>query len=216
VAKKKKKKKKAKELAPPLWLTDHSMPKVGIHFREGFDYTTPSAHPPRTAQDRRNYGCEESNKRFTGRLKDGRLDSYCKITSPPCEDRAGCPVQLVWVKGKPHLRFCIEPKKPGFLVPVGSPEEADKLSRKACRAWPRQPEGKKGWPKGYFEKNAPEIVEAARAGYPESPWGTPGLGADRPDDLPWIMQGERGKWVTFLLPIVVVFGMLATGKNKEK
>lgn len=216
---------RSEALAPPLFIDDRALPSVRLHQRVGFNYTTPSSQPPRSAADRRRYGCEEiswtdskgkKKKKFTGRLEDGRPDTFCKPTSKPCGERASCPVQLVWVKGQANLRFCVEPGKPGFLVPVASSREAQKLAKKACANWPHKPTTKVQWPKDFFSKNAPEVVEAARRARPDSPWGGPGLGelGGRPKEVPWILQGERGAWVTLMLPVAGLVAVLAFGGKK--
>lgn len=157
------------------------LPSVNVNLRPGFRYTTGTAVPNRTAKERRAHGCEEEPKgKFTGRLKNGKPSSFCKAFSAPCGDpatpRAGCPVQLTFIDGKPNLRFCIKPGEPGFLVPVATPEEADSLARKACASWPNKPKAQVQWPNDFFKKHAPHLVEQAQRAHPKSPWGTPGLG----------------------------------------
>ena len=158
------------------------LPSVGFRVAPSFRYTTLTAQPPRTAADRRARGCEESPPgKFTGRLKNGVPDNYCGATSPPCgsakEMRSSCPVQLMYLEGKPALRFCVRPQAPGFVVPVQSPEQAEAIARRACAKWPNKIP--KIWPENFFEKNAPEIVSAARTALPKGNWGTPGLGEMR-------------------------------------
>jgi len=168
--------------------------KVTVTPRPGFNYTTPSAIPKRSPDMKRQFmckpgdtpgvdcGCEEKPGKkgtFTGRvfpLKAGITDSFCKKADPCSSARVACPVQAIWIGGKPFLRFCTEMKKPGYVVPAPSVREAQKLARKACAKWPNKPKIKVEWPKGFFEKNAPDMVEMARKGRPDSPWGTPGLG----------------------------------------
>lgn len=54
----------------------------------------------------------------------------------PCStERAGCPVQLVWKKGDPHLRFCSQKNRPGHLLPVKDVRDAVKVSGDMCRCW---------------------------------------------------------------------------------
>lgn len=54
----------------------------------------------------------------------------------PCAtNRETCPVQLFFKKGVPHLRFCYEKGKPGFVHAVKDPIEAQKLAVKACECW---------------------------------------------------------------------------------
>jgi hypothetical protein len=157
------------------------LPPVNVNVRPGFHYTTGTAIPKRSADDRRAHDCEETSKgKFTGRLKNGKPSSFCKAFSAPCGDpkkpRAGCPVQLTFIDGKPNLRFCNKPGEPGYLVPVSSPAEADRLAREACDKWPNKPKAAVKWPVKFFEKHAPQLIETARHAHPQSPWGVPGLG----------------------------------------
>lgn len=168
------------------------LPSVNFKLDPEFSYTTLTARPPRSAKERREHGCEEQPKgRFTGRLKDGTPDNYCGVTSPPCgspkEARSSCPVQLTFVKGKPNLRFCVKPGAPGYLVPVSSPGEAEKLARRACAEWPNKMA--KVWPDEFFQKKAPFIVQEAERSYPKSPWGTPGLGEIQKPNPIWLAVG---------------------------
>ena len=207
------------QIAPSFTFGERSVPSVGIYVPPGFNYTTPSAHPPRTAKERRAYGCEEIGKKFTGRLKDGRPDTFCKITSTPCgsknSPRASCPVQLVWVRGKPNLRFCKEPAEPGYLVPVDNPSQAQAYARKACKDWPHKPKLRAEWPKDFFGKKASFVVDDAEKAYPRTPYGEPGLGRVKPG--PEWMQGEAGAWITFLVPIGALFTyLLVVGGNKSR
>lgn len=139
-----------------------------------FDFTSPSSLLPRTAKAKRDHGCDTKlNKAskvvFTGK-RDGIVDSYCKGNEKPCsEARKACPVQLVWVHGKPHLRFCKLVGQPGYLVPVDSAEQGYAMSKKACEKWGV-------WPDRFFDDNAPEVVERATKSLPNSKWGSPGLG----------------------------------------
>jgi len=122
-------------------------------------------------------------------------DERCKTPGKPCaSDRATCPVQLVWVKGKPNLRFCTEKKKPGYLVPVTDVPSAMKLSAEACSKWPYQlgvqdkTEGseEEGWDASFFDKNAKNIPKLAKAAYPKSK----GLGeADFGRSALWLLGG---------------------------
>ena len=120
---------------------------------------------------------------------------------PPCgEEKARCPVQLIWIKGVPNLRFCIEPKKPGYIVPVKDPDKAQRLSTRACRQWKDElgtkphptKEGKTvpDWPKRFFDRNYPKIKKMAVEAHPmltgqETPWG-PGLGEQERSPLPFL------------------------------
>ena len=164
--------------------------------RPGFSYTSPSAVPKRGAKEKRNYGCKPGqepgvdcgceekiivskktgNKRkdFTGRLLPLRnKESFCK-SSPPCSsDRITCPVQAIWIKGKPHLRFCVEKNRPGWIIPATSVKTAQHEAAKYCKDWPFQEEFE--WPENFFKENAPDLVEKAKKRFPESSFG-PGLG----------------------------------------
>jgi hypothetical protein len=162
--------------------------------RPGFRYTTPSTIPKRTPAERRGYmcrpgqtpgvdcGCEEKpgkKGQFTGRVhpvEAGIKDSFCKKDDPCGSARVACPVQAIWINGRPFLRFCNELKKPGWIIPAPSVKEAQKIARKACAKWPHKPKVKVEWPPKFFEKNAPEMVKMARKAVPDSPWKAPGLG----------------------------------------
>jgi hypothetical protein len=162
--------------------------------RPNFSYTKASHLPPRTKKERLAHGCEHRNNKFTGKAcKDKKCaaDAFCKKTDPPCGSwRAACPVQLIFIKGQPSLRFCKKKNQPGYVVPVNSPEQAQALAKKACGNWkkiksykepnPLKPGKNKiiqpPWPPTYFERKAPEIVEKARHTHPNSPWMKPGLG----------------------------------------
>jgi hypothetical protein len=174
------------------------LPPVNVNLRPGFHYTTGTAIPKRSAKERRAVDCEETPKgTFTGRLKNGKPSGYCKAFSAPCGDpkkpRAGCPVQLTFIDGKPNLRFCVKPGEPGYLVPVRTPEEADALARKACENWPNKPKATVKWPTDFFGKNAPDLVDTARRAHPTSPWGMPGLGdierASKRPNPAWLAAG---------------------------
>lgn len=49
--------------------------------------------------------------------------------------RQSCPVQLVFVEGVPHLRFCYATGKPGPLVRATSPADAQKIAESTCACW---------------------------------------------------------------------------------
>jgi hypothetical protein len=155
------------------------VPNIRTSDPDVYAFTSPSTLLNRSAPEKRAHGCDTRlNKKgkpvFTGK-RGGIVDSFCKGNEKPCsEARKACPVQLVWREGKPHLRFCRLVGKPGYLVPVDSPEQAHQLSKKACSTWGN-------WPKDFFPDNAPEIVEAAERYSPKSPWGTPGLGETAED-----------------------------------
>jgi hypothetical protein len=160
-----------------------TLPAIHVAARP-FTYTSPSAVPPRSAEARRERGCEEETYKtkkgpkvkFTGRLKNGKPDTFCKPTSKPCGERSSCPVQLVWLNGTPHLRFCNALGQPGHVVEVQNAREAQALAAEACADWPN-PKKRVKWPAKYFEKKAPGVIERSRRGRPNSPWGAPGLGA---------------------------------------
>lgn len=59
----------------------------------------------------------------------------CQASSK--EGRRSCPVQLVWRDGSPYLRFCTETNKPGHLVAVDNPRDAQGLAARACAQWKR-------------------------------------------------------------------------------
>jgi hypothetical protein len=213
------------------------LPDLNFRSPPGFNYTTPSHWPKRGVPEREAAGCEfkyvygkggKRTKRFSGRQcleretnADGEeicvkkiTNTWCKGYSNPCGDpkkpRKTCPVQLVWVHGKPNLRFCKTPGKPGYLVPVKDPTEAARMSAEACKKWPYQlgPSDSEDveWDESYFDRNAPGISRSARRAYPKSPHGE-GLGRAQPG--PEWMQGEAGAWVTFLVPIGALLTYLA-------
>jgi len=253
MAKKKTKKKSSKkrEAIGPSYLlciegdegceAGKSLPRVGSVIRDDFTYTTPSAQVPRSAKDRRAYGCTEHDvknpktkevkRKFTGRLgpdnapglPEGTPDTYCKTTSKPCGDRASCPVQLVWVKGQPNLRFCRDQGEPGWLVPVSSAREAQELAEQACKEWPR-PKKKVPWPKDFFAKKAPFVKDTAERTYPKrgkqkktaSPWVQPGLGRVSRTSEPSWFQGEGGAWVTLMVPVGAMIGFMILQQRRNK
>ncbi|MFQ5339911.1 MAG: hypothetical protein ACE5F6_00035 [Anaerolineae bacterium] len=145
-------------------------------------------------------------------------DERCKAKRQPCEsDRSACPVQLVWVKGKPNLRFCIRQKEPGYLVPVKDVQQAMKISNEACKKWPyqlgmrEQAEGgeEEGWDPQFFYMNAP-ILTKARKAYPKSG----GLGVlPRPPQPP---QKGNPIWLAIGLAMGLAgAALLKTGKPTE-
>lgn len=59
-----------------------------------------------------------------------------KSFSAPCGTaRKTCPVQLVFDRGQPKLRFCRTKNEPGHLVAVSSAEEAQRIASEACDCW---------------------------------------------------------------------------------
>jgi len=186
---------------------------INLPPRPAFHYTSPSAIPPRTKKERLARGCELRNNKFTGRVcKDGECvaDAFCKITQPPCDQlRAQCPVQLIFVQGQPTLRFCKKKSRPGYLVPVSSPAQAQSLAEKACRAWKTPKNTNRGknktvlppWPSTFFERNAPDMVTKARQAHPDSAWGKPGLGFTEPSSIPPILPALGAAAVAIALAI---------------
>ena len=73
-------------------------------------------------------------RRFVAVTPEGLLPS--SKGSPCPKKRKGCPVQLVWQEGRPFLRLCDRPKKPGRMIPVpDDPSTALALSRRLCACW---------------------------------------------------------------------------------
>jgi hypothetical protein len=158
--------------------------------------------------------------------KDQLYDSYCwGANSDPCgSPRATCPVQLVWVGGKPNLRFCRELGKPGYMVPVRDVEHAVEVSTKACEAWPYKlgtveradgTESAGGWDPEFFERNAPQILDSSREAYPTSS----GLGRasatrtrSRSHDRPSAFEDT---WPALILavPAVMLLVLINAGKK---
>ena len=137
------------------------VPNIRTADPESYAFTSPSALLPRSAPEKRAHGCDTRlNKKgkpvFSGK-RNGIVDSFSKGNEKPCsEARKACPVQLVWREGKPHLRFCRLVGKPGYLVPVDSPEQAHQLSKKACSTWGN-------WPKDFFGNEMEDIAAIAKA-----------------------------------------------------
>lgn len=145
-------------------------------------------------------------------------DERCKGQSKPCgSSRSTCPVQLVWVKGKPNLRFCMKKSQPGYLVPVKDVREAMKISDEACRQWPYQlgvqekAEGseEEGWDPEFFSKNAPQIPRRAREAYP----GSGGLGRVRNGGLGPVKGGAGGMWLGIGLAMGLTAAVLLKGRQ---
>jgi len=167
-AKKKKKKKQKKKCVqqPPQTFQDCSGSGCTISQRvkrvrqlvnfEGFDYSTPSVFEHRTKTERKKLGCTFKKVKYVG--KDGKTKTkeivadrreMCQEAAKPCSgDRVtkgtSCPVQLFYKRGQATLRFCNERNKPGKVIAVNSPQEAQKIASKACAYW-----AKKGTFKGY-------------------------------------------------------------------
>jgi hypothetical protein len=68
-------------------------------------------------------------------------DFTYSATKKPCMDKFGkfgrgqCMVQFVYDRGRPALRFCTAPNKPGLLVRVKSARKAAQLAASACRCY---------------------------------------------------------------------------------
>lgn len=103
--------------------------------------------PPGATQREKTGQCVTAD----GRAAEPIPDESCGNTSKPCgTGREACPVQLVYRRGQPALRFCPpgrmvinkagEQKRkgsgmPGWLVPVDSGPNAQKFAAKACAQW---------------------------------------------------------------------------------
>lgn len=218
---KKRKKKGPQQVAPAHTLcvgTDCDgapLPTTIYASPSDFTHTTTSHHPKHSKEERIKRKCiyNEKKKDFTGQRcvteKEGECleqiyDTYCKPKDDPCvTTRKGCPVQFIFVEGKPTLRFCTEPKKPGHIVPVDSPEEAQRLAEEACKDWKR---GKK-WSPTFFKRKAPQVVKAAKKSHPKSPWG-PGLGQPpaAPELPPGMPQVPAQASMSPMIPLVGAFG----------
>lgn len=152
-------------------------------------------------KDARSAVSAKTDDRFSGYLKTASgervYDTRCKGTyTKPCGDRASCPVQLVWLDGKPNLRFCDTQGQPGNLVPVKDVDEAVAYANKACEAWPVKMRGSNIWPKDFWEKNAPDVIRDARGAYPKGGpggGGQPGLGEGREALVPPAPRSPRGE-----------------------
>jgi hypothetical protein len=157
--------------------------------------------------------------RFTGYLNDGSFDTRCKESrSKPCGDRASCPVQLVWLEGKPNLRFCNEQDEPGYLVSVKDPAQATIYAKKACEAWPHKIKGEHIWPEDFWKKKAPEVITDAARDYPQGgPGGAgiPGLGEGDDDEFvpaiepPEPFDHDLGDWSSDNILKGAAVGLLA-------
>jgi hypothetical protein len=108
-------------------------------------------------------------------------DPYCKGVSKPCDARASCPVQLIFLRGVPYLRFCQVRGERGYAIPISSPEEGQARAEEACRNWkrlktwkaidPKSGKEKKYYedpPPRFFERNDPKLIEEARKALPAS------------------------------------------------
>jgi hypothetical protein len=146
------------------------------------------------------YRCRSGKPKEGEKCVDRVYDPFCAGSdSVPCgSPRSTCPVQLIWVDGKPNLRFCKEQGKPGHLVPVKDVSEAMAVSDEACKAWPYKlgvvertdgSESEGGWDPEFFERNAPQIIKSAKKSYPKQK----GLGelqpARRQGNPVWLAAG---------------------------
>jgi hypothetical protein len=159
--------------------------------------------------------------------------------TPPCNKpkvNAGkCTVLLEFLKGQPILRYCPEKGQRGIIVKVNSAEEAEKVSTAACKkfhktgCYPRQ----RGCdPQIAFRRqaaHAKKIAASKRAAIKrlkakaKERRKAKGLGdLDRymtvtppaPKPVPWLLQGERGKWLTLGAPVAAVVGLLILQRDK--
>ena len=86
----------------------------------------------------------------------------CDVMSP---DRRGyklrsCPVQLAFIKGVPHLRFCTEFKKDAFLMKVKSGADAYYVAQKACEAAGFASNNRLPFDRGLLKRANVEVEEA--------------------------------------------------------
>lgn len=156
------------------------------------------------------YRCSDSSNTSES-CKDSVYDSFCagEDKEPCAVPRRTCPVQLVWINGKPNLRFCKSVKAPGHLVPVKNVKDAMELSAKACELWPYKlgvvessdgsDDAESGWDDMFFDRNAPEVIQRASEAYPK----TGGLGEYRKSGSSW-------------LPLVAIVAALAVYKFSER
>ena len=82
-------------------------------------------------------GCA-SRKRMGVRLTDPKAELGAESLGKPCvTKRRSCPLQLIFKDGVPYLRLCKRAgnKKPGFLIPAGTPAEANTRAQAACACW---------------------------------------------------------------------------------
>jgi hypothetical protein len=143
-----------------------------------FTYTTPSARKQHSKAAQREMGCEWKTKQYVskkgkrrGQVVEKQVPAdfsreECLDAATPCATaRTLCPVQFVWKGGKPALRFCLKSgnKKPGWLVPVSSPQEAQKLAEGACACW-----GKHGKRFSPSCPGARAIIDRAKEAFPAS------------------------------------------------
>ena len=87
--------------------------KLSVNTFPGYNYTTPSADKAR--------GVARKN-----------ASAPCPTVSKP-----GCRSQLVFIDGASYLRICRKRNKPGYIIPVKSAREANKLGAELCKCTQR-------------------------------------------------------------------------------
>lgn len=125
-----------------------NVPRISQSILDGrvpFEYQSPSTLPKLTMKQKIERGCrfttqqvtsKKTGRRYSKRVLEPGQPDYCKPYSAPCgTGRKGCPVQLVFEKGKPALRFCFKAKSKGFAKRFSSVDEAAAFSAKACACW---------------------------------------------------------------------------------
>lgn len=136
--------KKSKKRAPipkiePQTFASMPLPRVRVELAPvsgalPFRYTSPSVRLKRSMAERRAAGC-----RFTkGKLdpRDAAREECQAQSSPPCAtSRKSCPVQLVFDKGTPALRFCFEKGQKGHAHRFTDVEAAARFAEEACKCW---------------------------------------------------------------------------------
>ncbi len=147
-------------LSRKAYATKLAPPNVDLSVLGGdvpFTYTTPSVREKRSKKELLALGCRfvRVEKRSVDKKakpdKQGRRPvkttmreelapgspDYCYArTSAPCAtSRKSCPVQLVFDKGKPALRFCFAKNEKGFAHRFESVDEAARFAEDACKCW---------------------------------------------------------------------------------
>jgi hypothetical protein len=148
-----------------------------------FTYTTPSARKQHSKAAQREMGCEWKTKQYVskkgkrrGQVVEKQVPAdfsreECLDAATPCNTvRTLCPVQFVWKGGKPALRFCLKSgnKKPGWLVPVSSPQEAQRIANEACACWTKSGPSHKSRKFLPSCPGAMAVIEKAQRAFPES------------------------------------------------
>lgn len=85
-------------------------------------------------------GCRivAARRRMGVRLEDPKPELGAKSLGKPCSTkRKSCPLQLIFQDGVPYLRLCKKAgnRKPGYLVPAGTPAEAAARASELCACW---------------------------------------------------------------------------------